>query len=102
STRAGQSSAAKTANAGMPEVRRYYTCSDLEAMLRCTRQTVWNMRRDGRLPQPMVFGRSFIRFDAAQVEEAIARAARNEPVTAPTVTKPRAAARVKTKADIFV
>ena len=50
------------------EVKPYYSSRDLENRYDVSRATIWRMVQDGRLPQPVRFGRS-ARFVGAEVIE---------------------------------
>jgi excisionase family DNA binding protein len=50
------------------------TIGQLTESLNISRQTVYAMIADGRLPQPLKFGSQAVRFDAGEVQVAIARA----------------------------
>ena len=50
------------------KVKAYYSSRDLENRYDVSRATIWRMVQDGRLPQPVRFGRS-ARFVGAEVLE---------------------------------
>ena len=58
---------------GNPTV--YYSMNELAEMLRVSRQTIYRMIEDGRLPSPIKLGKgqgSSIRFEKAKVDAALA------------------------------
>ncbi len=50
------------------EMKPYYSSRELETRYAVSRATIWRMVQDGRLPQPVRFGRS-ARFVGAEVLE---------------------------------